>query len=424
MSKQGLIIGIDYTNEYCQACYYSTKHGRPESISDGTEVMRYLIPAVLSFNADINTWLIGSAALEYAHSTGAGLYRDLLDNMMADQSVAIGDKLCTYEELFSIYLGKLLDQVRVRSAVMNIDSITVNLRAVSLQIKQSMENVFRRVNIEPDKLKFISCAESFAYYLINEPEELWLDGAILFDFSEDGFFTRQLSIAGEMDRRLVYINERSYPMDFSMRDLASEMLRDQLDERLNNIYEDLKSEGRRSSVFFTGEGFNELWFRNTLKNISSRRRAFKGNNIYVKGACLAGLMRAEGKDQDLHIVCQGRTKADIYVEVRYQGQPVNMNLSKSCIDWYDAYSDLDFILGDEKSITFSICSLVSRETTQVVFDLSGFPERPPKTTRVGISVRYINDSECEITVRDKGFGAFWPASGEAVTKRLNLEGYN
>ena len=423
MNKPGLIIGIDYTNEYCQACYYSPKHGRPESISAGTEVMRYLIPTALCRNSESGTWLIGSAALEYAQDTGTYLFQDLLDNAMTTETCYIDDREYSYAELLAVYFGKLIELIQIRSAVMSIDSITVNLRKVTLEIKDKIEEAFGYLKIDASKVRLLTCAESFAYYVLNEPEELWADGSLLFDFGNDGFFAKLLTVVFDRGERLVYVNERSYPMDFSMKDLASVSLRNQLDEKLGMVYEDLKTDGPRSSVYFTGEGFNELWFKDTLKDISSERRAFKGNNIYVKGACLAGYLRSEDEQQDFSVICKGRTKSEISVEVRYMGRPVKVTLARACVDWYDAFADIDFLLGDEKSICFNITSLVSRETTQVEFDLSQFPDRPPLTTRVEVAVRYLNDAECEISVTDKGFGEFYPASGETVTKRLNLEGY-
>ena len=109
MGRQGLIIGIDNTNEYCQACYYSAKHGRPESISDGTEVMRYLIPTSLCYNSETNTWLTGSAAQEYAQSTGTYLFRDFLGKMLTGDIVNVGEKVYKYEDLLDIFTKLFLE---------------------------------------------------------------------------------------------------------------------------------------------------------------------------------------------------------------------------------------------------------------------------------------------------------------------------
>ena len=74
MEKQGLIIGIDYTKEYCQASYYSYRHNQPESVASGTETMRYLIPTALTFDKSNEEWLIGQAAIDYAKKTGCNRF--------------------------------------------------------------------------------------------------------------------------------------------------------------------------------------------------------------------------------------------------------------------------------------------------------------------------------------------------------------
>ena len=40
-----------------------------------------------------------------------------------------------------------------------------------------------------------------------------------------------------------------------------------------------------SSVFLTGEGFENNWYPTSLRVLCNGRRAFIGNNLYSKGAC-------------------------------------------------------------------------------------------------------------------------------------------
>jgi len=219
------------------------------------------------------------------------------------------------------------------------------------------------------------------------------------------------------------VNERNYSSHFFIRDLASEILRDDLDLKLTEIYEEIRFSGPQCSIFFTGTGFSELWFSKTLETISAHSRVFKGNNLYVKGACLAGYIRAFKKGMDYPIICKGRTKATISLIARENGMNREVELSGAACNWYDAGCECDFILDDDRTAEFVITSLVSRERTSLVFDLSSFPDRPHLATRVHVSVCYLNDAECEIRVTDRGFGNFFASSGAEVTKRLNLEGY-
>ena len=422
MEKQGLIIGIDYTKEYCQACYYSYRHNQPESVASGTETMRYLIPTALTFDRSNEEWLIGQAAIDYAKRTGEYLFEDLLDNCFLNEKCYINEKEYSYTQLLAVYFGKIIELTQVTTSIMSIENITVNLREINYDIRSTLYEVFRLLKLPTDKIKLQSCAESFVYYVLEEDRSIWEKGAQLFDFSRDGFFEKQLSVQKGPEGDLVYVFEKTHE-EFSYQGLENYSYVDHLDEKLKELIQEILQENPISSVYFTGEGFNELWFVKTLQEVSERARAFKGNNLYAKGACLAGFRRADETLKDYNIICDGRTKATISVEAVYKGSPCILNLSKAPVDYYDAGLVTDFILDNVTSIRFYVTSLVSRERTFVDFDLSSFPERPNKTTRVEITIHYFNDCECEISVTDKGFGEFFKGSGEKVVKRLNMEGY-
>lgn len=422
MDKQGLIIGIDYTREYCQASYYSYRHNQPESVASGTETMRYLIPTALTFDKSKEEWLIGQAAIDYAKKTGEYLFEDLLDNCFLNEKCFINEKEYSYTQLLAVFFGKIIELTQVTTSIMSIENITVNLREINYDIRGTLYEMFRLLRLPAEKIKLQSCAESFVYYVLAEDRGIWEKGAQLFDFSKEGFFEKQLSVQKGSEGDLVYVFEKVHD-EFSYQGLDNYSYVDHLDEQLKTLIQEILKENPISSVYFTGEGFNELWFVKTLQAVSERARAFKGNNLYAKGACLAGFRRADEEKKDFNIICDGRTKATIAVEAVYKGKPCLLNLSKAPVDYYDAGLITDFILDDVTSIRFYVTSLVSRERTFVDFDLSSFPERPNKTTRVEIAVHYLNDCECEITVTDKGFGEFFKGSGEKVVKRLNMEGY-
>ncbi len=422
MDKQGLIIGIDYTSEYCQACYYSRRHQCPESIVSGTEEMRYRIPTALSFDQEAHKWLIGQAAIDYAKEKEEYLFEDLLANVAERETCIVDNREYTYTQLLAIFFGKIIELVQLTTSIMAVENITVNLRTIDHEIKKTVVEAFSLLRLPASKIKLQSCAESFAYFMLNENKELWEKGAQLFDFSSEGFYEKQLSLQkGADNEEYVYVYEDEHNDEFTYGE--NESVQELMDEKLDTLFAEVFDENQVSSVFFVGDGFEELWFEKTLHDISENTRAFKGNNLYAKGACLAGLRKSRKDLKDLTIICDGRTKVTIAVEARYKGSMSIINLSRASVDWFDAGVVSDFILDNIKVIRFYITSLVSKERTYVDFDLSEFPQRPNKATRIEIEIRYLNDCECEISVKDKGFGEFFPASDTKIVKRLNMEGY-
>ncbi len=423
MATKGLTIGIDYTDEYCQACYYSERHGGPESVSGGTELLRYLIPSVLVYDPEKNEWAIGNSALRMEENPGMIVFRELMRNVRAGTTAFVAGKMYSYTQLMAVYFGKLLEFIQIRTSVMAVSSITVTMKYVDLEIKTALEEVFRILQVPTDRVRLLSNAESFGYYIINEEPQLWQEGALLFDFSSQGFFVKHMNVQFGPMQPLIYVNEYDFSGDFHVGNLGSQVLREQMDERISNLYTDLMTRGGCASVFFTGEGFDEQWFVSTLRNISGTCRAFKGNNIYVKGACIAGYMREQGVTGEFSIICSGRTRASIYLEAWDHGDLKDILLSPAACDWYDAGYEGDFILENERAIAFTIVSVITGARDTVEMDLGSFPARPSKTTRVQINISYRNEYECEITITDKGFGELYADGGAVVSKTLNLEGY-
>ena len=309
--------------------------------------------------------------------------------------------------------------MQIATSIMGVQNITINLRRVTLEIKKTFEDVFRLLRLPVEKLKLQNCAESFAYYVLDEDPEIWEKGTILFDFSPDGFYEKILTVTRGTKERLVYISERNHVGDYSMRDMGNEVLMDQMDERLKTLYEEIISESSISSVYFTGEGFQNIWFPKALRRVSEENRAFKGNNLYAKGACLAGLMRSE-ENKDYNIICSGRTKFTISVETKHKGEPLLLNLCRAPRDWFDSGMKMDFILDRPEFVRFYLTSILSGKRSIFDIDVSEIPLRPTKATRIEIEIRYFSENECEITIRDKGFGELFPSSGFEVTKQIDF----
>ena len=423
MFKQGLILGIDYTDDNCQATFFNIRHNKPESVTSGTDVMRYLIPTALLYDAEKEEWKIGNAAYERAQLTGAEVYTDFLKHSLADEKIIYGEnKELSFKELFGIYLGMLIEMAENLTGNHKVLSITVNINDVTLEKKELFEEVFEMIGYESEKIKLLSCSESFAYFLISENIRLWENGSILLDFSKHGLIIRLLTIKGDEGKELIFIDEIDKSGEFSIKDLASEMMRAQLDERLNSICEDLLEETNVSSVYFTGVGFDDIWFENTLRNLSEKVRVFKGNNIYAKGACILGYRNVQ-EQKDYPLVSKERTKARVMVEAKYGTKPTKIIFTEAAMSWYDASYKMDFIVNNTSWVQFHITSLLSRETTTVDFEFEDFPKRPNKATRIEIGIKFLSDSECEISVTDKGFGEFFESSGKSIKKRLDLRGY-
>ena len=78
------------------------------------------------------------------------------------------------------------------------------------------------------------------------------------------------------------------------------------------------------------------------------------------------------------------------------------------------------IVDGQKEIEFTISPLDSKKKKLVRIPLTGFPERPPKTTRVELKVAFTDEGTMTMSIRDKGFGELFPSSGAVVKQEVKL----
>ena len=129
------------------------------------------------------------------------------------------------------------------------------------------------------------------------------------------------------------------------------------------------------------------------------------------------------EQSDYPIICRERTRIRITTDVRSGNDTRSVVLSEACASWHDAGNKIDLIPDNASWISFHIRSVLSGRKKTLDFDLEEFHVRPNKATRIEVSARYLNEEECEISVKDKGFGEFFPASDKVLTRKINVAEY-
>ena len=145
------------------------------------------------------------------------------------------------------------------------------------------------------------------------------------------------------------------------------------------------------------------------KDLFSRGAAFKGQD-YLNPTT----------EYPYIFVCEGRLKAEVDLKVVQKGKEVLLAVASYGDNWYESKSSLDLILEDEKEIEFIISHLDSRKKKVVKVPLSGFPDRPPKTTRIEMNIGFKDENTMVTVIKDRGFGDLFPASGAVVRQEVSL----
>lgn len=103
---------------------------------------------------------------------------------------------------------------------------------------------------------------------------------------------------------------------------------------------------------------------------------------------------------------------DIGMEMRVMGAPAYYPLIEAGKNWYECKAGCELILDDTKELTFIVGTFGEKQKKKVVMGLPGLPERPNKTTRLSLSLAYVSQKQCRVTVKDLGFGDMFPSSGK------------
>ena len=77
---------------------------------------------------------------------------------------------------------------------------------------------------------------------------------------------------------------------------------------------------------------------------------------------------------------------------------------------------------DAEDIEFHIESLIQGNVRTEKISLAEFPKRSEYSMRLQIETLFLDEKTCKITVRDAGFGDFFPATDSHAEKTIHLGG--
>lgn len=363
-----LSIGIDITEEEAQICYYDEASDKVVSVSCIKGENRFVVP--------------------------------LLPEEMEQEGF-----LSIFERLARLVQGAVGD--------FEIERVGIAVKEKDQQILKKLTYTFANMNITPKKVDILNYDESFAYYVINQPEDINNGDVLLLKYDGDNLHVK----------RIEFIRNRR-PYGILMDGYKKEMPDDEeeFDKKLYRILNDEIEKGRISTIYIAGDEFGLA----AIKKILGTRKvahAYYGKNLFANGACFAVTERPSVNYEDYRILSEDRTIVDISVLIDHNGKNTKLLLSKAGTSWQAAGAKVQCLLDDITSVNFVIVSATGGITTNYSMDLGSFPKRKNKTTRVEISVIYKQEDRFEIAIKDLGFGEFFRSSGKVVKDTLLVDNF-
>ena len=406
-----LIIGIDIGKEYTQIWYYDRKAEEARSLSMKVGASQYEAPGCICYRSVQKDYCVGLEAEYFAREKGGIMVGNIYDICRKEEAVQVAGEERKPAELFSHFLREILKFLGIQDIVKNTKCLCITSPELNAVQVRNYQEACSLAGFPEEKYMLMDYGESFYYYALGQKRETWNRSVGWYAFSGD-----------TVDFRKLTINGASRPVLVKLEDPVSTKLDPENEIRDVEFCRFVsKTLGKElfSSVQITGKGFDQQWAQQSVKILCHQgRKVFYGNNLFAKGACIAVKDRLEDRKlKGYRYLSDSLVVADVGMDMRVMGSPAYYPLIEGGSNWYECSAGCELILDDTKELVFTVSLPDETEKKRVAMALDGLPERPNRTTRLALTLKYVSPKECEVTVRDLGFGEMYPSSGK-VWKEL------
>ena len=377
------IIGLDLEKENSQISCYSDRAGEPETVSIVENQDKYLIPTPEGLLKE----------------RGKEKVRDLAD-----------------------FIKTCISYLRPIPGMTDI-FLMITMREVRQPWIDWLHDACRMLGMDRNNIFLQSYQESFFYYVLNQKKELWNHDAALFEYTQSGIRSWLMKMDNRTRPALVTVMQGEELHLGRQAGRSEEEWNALRDQKFLELIRSTFQKEIVSSTFLIGDSFDKTWAVKSLQYLCRKRHVFQGMNLYTKGACYAMCHKLHiGKNLDAWLYqSEDTTEYNISMQMYIRGQKTDYILLSAGINWYDAQNRCEILLDEGKELVLYARPMRDGETSSFTIELKGLPERPVKTTRLRISLAYQSPKVCKVSVKDMGFGEFFPSSGLIWESMLNME---
>jgi len=381
-------VGIDFTGNNALVSYLNKGESEPTTVSMVLNEEDYNVPACVVKKLGIGQWLYGKEAIAYAKEYHIECEWNLIERAEKDEKIIIEGNEYSLQDLFYFYLKKLLALPSRYGAAYNFDYIMISLDKVGMKTMQLFWICMEKMKFPISNLLVMDKRESFCHYVMHQDEELSRQMSAMFDFSEDRITLRLLMINRKHTPKTISVLEEGIP--YTGGDKDKFFLEYARENFVGKVI---------SSVYLTGDGFDDGWMKQSLKYICSGRRVFIGKNLYTKGCCYAA-----DEEKDYLYLGENEMSYNVNLKISERNSYKFLPLVEAGKNWYDQEFTYDIIVKGEREIDFWVQSIADNKPKIITYVLKDWPARSCEFTRIRISAKPISSEEIRITMKDMGFG--------------------
>ena len=411
---RNLLIGLEIGEAFSQVAFYDRRMRDAVCISTRAGKEQPAFPTSLCRLYADQEWHFGREA-EYFAARGEGeRVPDLYRVFCSEQPVLSGGERYEPWELMAVFIRESLELLGVYDVLGNLKGLMITTpvldRMFARNVTRAMESLLGRTTgySVQDRL------ESFYYYCISKNLDTIRRPVCLLEMDDHAAQLHMLT--GNSERT---------PITATVRTLARTVLAGSDAEKdeslLDYLKENLDDTGFAAS-YILSDGFSGERYPLSAQYLTERgRRAFAGSNLFVKGACFAAREKSEpGRTKNILFLSKDLVRVNIGAEMLVDGERSYYPVITAGSNWYDNARSFEMIPARQDRITFRVSGMEDGYEGTFSVDLPGMPSRPDGAGRLLVEADCPSGEECEIRVKDLGFGGLYPASGKQWRKRVPL----
>lgn len=398
MSERSLLLGFDFGDEKTQMAVYDRKTMEPVLIGQTEDNPDALIQT--------------EVALE-----NMAPVKDFFARIRRGEEIEVEGKITHPVNLLAYFFRKTLSLTRQQFPGETIQQLVVTAADAGQELANQLYEALEQLGIGRDRAMVISHKQAFLYYVLYQKKELWVNDVGLFDYTGEQLKYYQMQVDRSKNPILVGVQEKDYSDALNL----SESENGHRAVVFENVVYGAIHRQLLSTLYMTGDGFDGDWADPVFHKLCVGRRLFKGRNLYVSGACYAAKELGETqKLADYLLLDEEMISSHISMNVYADAKQKVLPLARAGVPWYMVDQEISLIPSGESEITLTAQNIFDHREKQFILELEPVMGRLDRHCRLGLRVRFASPKCCVVTLKDEGFGEFFPTSNRIWEKSFDI----
>ena len=426
LHKGSVLVGYDLGEQYSQISYLVYGQEDVDTVATVVGTKQYNIPTMLCKREGVNQWFYGKDAVKNADEEGMIPVEGLLSLARRGEEVTLDGETFDPAALLTLFLKRSMTLMNFIATVDKIDAIMFTVDELDDRMVEILSRASVNLGLKTTQIYFQSHTESFYYYMLHQPAELWNYQVIACVHDGMRLKTYRMECNKRTTPIVVLIEEQIYETLIIPEETEEETIKQDAyrlaDERFLGILKKM-CEGRIvSSAYLLGDGFRNEWNKESLQFLCHNRRVFQGNNLFSRGACYGLQEKLEPSEEGAKHVFLGKDKlkSNVGMNVLRQGKDSYYALLDAGENWYEASKKCEFLLAGEREISFVITPLTGKNIETKKMILTGADMNNAPYTRYRLEMMMSTPEIMRVTVMDLGFGEMFASSGQVWEESFDL----